>query len=381
MTPPRIDPPPSRPRLRMSLWLVGVLLAATAGLTVWALYSRADSPSAPSAANTAAPAVHSDLHYNFLGYADLEQGVTPLYPLQPGRVVKVLAHDGDAVEAGTPLFALDSEAATDVIDEAKADLSGAQLQKEDAQLQLEQAKKLEAQHQAQLDGQQQAVEARKQEAAAAHAKADLAQRLNKSETHAVSDEDAHAAEAQAKAADAAAKGEEAKLRLLNLDDPSIAVRRAEHAIQEAEALVSGKQAQLRKAELGLRECTMSAPVKGVVERMLVSEGQALGPNPQMPAVMFAADGPRIIRAEVEQEWANHVVVGMTATVQDFSATGPTWHGRVTRLSDWYTHRRSILLEPLQFNDVRTLESIITLDPGQAPLRIGQRVRVTMEGGS
>ena len=369
---------PSRPRLRLGLWLTAVLLAASAGLTVWALSSRADAPSASSAAT---PPAHSDLHYNFLGYADLEQGVTPLYPLQPGRVVQVLAHDGDAVEVGAPLFALDSEAATDVVDEAKADLSGAQLQREDAQLQLDEAKKLEAKHQAQLDGQQQAVEARKQEAAAAHAAADKAKRLNSGTDKLIPEEDIRAAEAQAKAADAAAAGEEAKLRLLNLDDPSAAVRRAEDGVREAEALVSGKQAQLRKAELGLRECTVTAPVKGVVERMLVGVGQALGPNPQQPAVMFAADGPRIIRAEVEQEWAHHVALDMSATVQDFSATGPTWHGKVTRLSDWYTHRRSIMLEPLQLNDVRTLEAIITLDPGQPPLRIGQRVRVTLEGGS
>jgi len=36
-----------------------------------------------------------------------------------------------------------------------------------------------------------------------------------------------------------------------------------------------------------------------------------------------------------------------------------------------------LLEPLQFNDVRTLECIIDLDPGQPILRIGQRVRVQL----
>ena len=34
-------------------------------------------------------------------------------------------------------------------------------------------------------------------------------------------------------------------------------------------------------------------------------------------------------------------------------------------------------EPLQFNDVRTLECIIELDPGQPLLRIGQRVRVQL----
>ncbi len=368
MTAPRIDSPPSRPRLRLRAGLVGVLLASTAGLTVWALYSRADSPSASSAAATAAaPPAHSDLHYNFLGYADLEQGVTPLYPLQPGRVAQVIAHDGDSLEEGATLFTMDTGIATDNVDAAKADLS-------DAQLLLEQANKLGPQHQAQIDAEKQAVAARQAEAAAAHAKADEARKLNRSESHAVSDEDARAAEEQAKAADAAAAGEQGKLDLLQLDDPTIGVRRAQNA-------VAAKQLQLRKAQDGLRECTIRAPVKGVVERMLVSVGQTLGPNPQQPAAMFAADGPRIIRAEVEQEWANHVAVGMRTTVQDFSATGPTWHGQVTRLSDWYTHRRSILMEPLQFNDVRTLEAIITLDPDQPPLRIGQRVRVTMEGGS
>jgi len=349
------------PRLRLSVWLVGVLALSSAALTVWALTSHAEAP-AP-----AAPAAHSDLHYAFLGYADLEQGVTPLYPLQPGRVVKVFVHDGDEVEADAPLFALDAKAAQDQIDEAEADLS-------DAKLQVEQAHKLPEQHEAELDAQRQLVDARKQEAAAARAKADEAKRLNQSETKAVSDEDARAAEAKAKAADAAAAGEEAKLRLLDLDDPTIGVRRAENA-------VTVKEAQLRKAQLGLRECTVWAPVKGRVERVQIGVGEALGPNPQAPAVMFAADGPRIVRAEVEQEWANYVALGQSASVQDFSGNGPTWHGHVTRLSDWYTHRRSILMEPLQFNDVRTLESIVTLDPNQPPLRIGQRVRVTLDGGS
>lgn len=363
MNPPRQDASPSRPRFRLTLWVVGVLAASSAGLTAWALTSRADAPS--GASQTAAP--RSDQRYSFLGYADLEQGVTALYPLQPGRVLKVFAHDGDAVEADAPLIAMDSKPALRGIEAAEADLA-------DADLQLEQARKLTAQHEAQLEGQRQGVEARKREAAAAHSKADLARRLNRSETKTVSDEDAQAADDQAKGLEAAARGEEAKLHLVELDDPSLAIRRAENAVE-------GKKAQLRKAELGLRECTVWAPAKGVVERMQVSEGESLGPTPRQPAVMFAAEGPRIIRVEVEQEWAGHVALNQAVAVQDYSASGPTWHGKVTRLSDWYTHRRSIMLDPLQFNDVRTLECIATLDPGQAPVRIGQRVRVTLDGGN
>ena len=358
MSPSRNDSP--RPRFRLFVWLVGVLLASSAALTVWALHSRAEAPAA-------APAAHPDLHYAFLGYADLEQGVTPLYPLEPGRVVKVLVHDGDKVKKDAPLFALDDEAAKDQVAEAEADLA-------DAKLQVEQAGKLKAQHDAALDAQRQAVEGRKQEAAAARAKADEAQRLNRGEAHAVSDEAARAADAQAKAAEAAAAGEEAKLHAIELEDPTVAVRRAENG-------VAAKEAQLRKAQLALRECTVGAPADGMVERVQISEGETLGPTPRQPAVMFAADGPRVVRAEVEQEWAGHVGLNLTASVQDFSGSGATWHGRITRVSDWYTHRRSILMEPLQMNDVRTLECIVTLDPDQPPLRIGQRVRVTLDGGS
>jgi hypothetical protein len=38
------------------------------------------------------------------------------------------------------------------------------------------------------------------------------------------------------------------------------------------------------------------------------------------------------------------------------------------------------LEPWQRNDVRTLECIIDLEPGQLPLRIGQRMLVQLVAG-
>ncbi len=124
-------PPPVQPRLRLPLyvWAVGVLAASAAALTAWALTSRAD---APATANPAA-ATHPDMHYNFMGFADLEQGVAPLYPLQPGRVVKVFAHDGDEVEADAPLFTMDDKMAMQQIDAAEADLRDAELQLEEAQ--------------------------------------------------------------------------------------------------------------------------------------------------------------------------------------------------------------------------------------------------------
>lgn len=64
-------------------------------------------------------------------------------------------------------------------------------------------------------------------------------------------------------------------------------------------------------------------------------------------------------------------------MEDGGRSGKTWHGHVMRVSDWYTQRGLVAEEQLQFKDVRTLECLIALDPGQTPLRIGQRVRVTI----
>jgi hypothetical protein len=107
----------------------------------------------------------------------------------------------------------------------------------------------------------------------------------------------------------------------------------------------------------------------------------LSPSAKQAAVLFCPAGPRFIRAEVEQEFASRVKVGQSVIIRDDGADPVVRQGRVASLSDWYTQRRSILDEPLQTNDVRTLECLVTLDPGQPPLRIGQRVRVLIQPGS
>jgi hypothetical protein len=72
-----------------------------------------------------------------------------------------------------------------------------------------------------------------------------------------------------------------------------------------------------------------------------------------------------------------VAVGQAASIRDDSSGDGKWVGHVIRISEWFTQRRSVIPEPLQYNDARTLECIIELDAVQAPLRIGQRVRVTL----
>jgi multidrug resistance efflux pump len=346
---------------RLSIWFLGLaLLAASLVGANLAINSRAgdgkikeDVKSEP-----AAPAGDGAV---CLGFVDVEAQVTNLYPLQPGRVAVVLVREDQAVKKGDVLFRLEDRPAKFLLRQAEADLSASKARLKDAQ-------KLPEKHRLVKAQQQQAILGRAQMLEAERITLGRLQKLVKGGNGA--QEDADAAEAKVKAAAALLEAEEKKLSELVLLDP-------EGELKRAEADVAAKEAQLDSAKFALEECNIKAPLDGKVLRLFVHVGDSLGPQPKQPAVQFLPEGPRIVRAEIEQEFANRVSKGQTVTVQDDSKAGPELRGKVIRISDWYTHRRSIIQEPLQFNDVRTLECIIQLDPTPQPPRIGQRVRVLL----
>src|SRR5262249_34260691 len=160
-------------------------------------------------------------------------------------------------------------------------------------------------------------------------------------------EDVRIAEQTVKKANAAVAAEEAELtRIKNLGGA------AEVAVRAAEVQIEAKQRQIDKAKLELKNYVLRSPGKGKILRSFVNVGEALGSNPQGRAMEFAPDGPLIVRAEIEQEFAAHVRAGMKAKVQDYDVNNEhVWHGKVKRLSDWISKRRSQVFEPGQINDV------------------------------
>ena len=294
------------------------------------------------------------------GYVDVESGIRSLYPLQPGRVEEVCVAENQEVKAGTMLLRLDQRLAEGQVRQAQADLEAAHVRLGQARKLVRQQQIKEAQQQAVIDAVRNRVKASEWLLAR---KAELRGTL-------VNDKDYAPAQAQHEEAKAVLRGEEQKLEELKLNDPH-------ESVQLAETDVRARQARLDLAQVALGECDLKAPSDGTVLRLLTARGDVLSAQPRQPAVLLCPRGPRIIRAEVEQEFAPRVAVGQDAAIQDDNSTATTWRGKVVRVSDWYTHRRSILLEPLQQNDVRTLECLIELTPGQAPLRIGQRLRVTL----
>jgi multidrug resistance efflux pump len=303
------------------------------------------------------------------GYADLEGGITSLHPSQLGRVAEVLVKENDSVEADAVLLRLDDSAARFRVAEAKALV-------DKALAELTEAKKAPEQHRSRIAQQQAAIKVAR--ARTAGAQRLLAARKAEQRTerpgrlidNPVLVEEIASSIEHVKELQETEKVEQENLNILEAREPTADVERAR-------AEVATMRARLLQAEQVLEEHVLRAPQEGRVERVFVTPGEWLSPQSKKTAIQFCPDKPRIIRAEVEQVFALRVEVGQPALVEDDGRSGKTWRGHVMRIADWYTQRRLVAEEQLQFKDVRTLECLIALDPGQAPLRIGQRVRVTI----
>src|SRR5262249_35451424 len=161
-----------------------------------------------------------------------------------------------------------------------------------------------------------------------------------------------AADALVKKAEAAVKAEEAKLEAVEAKAANITLSE-----KLAERDVADKELLADKAQLALDECLVTAPEDGKVLRLGLHPRDLLPAQPAHPPLIFCPARPRIIRAEIEQEWVGRVQDGQIATIQDETGngTGPVWKGKVVRTADWLAQRRLILPDPSAFHDVRTLE--------------------------
>jgi hypothetical protein len=105
----------------------------------------------------------------------------------------------------------------------------------------------------------------------------------------------------------------------------------------------------------------------------------IAPGSPVPYVVFAPAGPLVVRADLDQEFVGRVKHRMKVELRDEArANSPVWTGRVQAVSEYIAQKTSVTFEPGSFNDVRTAECVITIDPSAEELRIGQRMRVRIQ---
>jgi multidrug resistance efflux pump len=332
---------------------VGSIIAASIIGTGWIHLGNTSSSTGE------AQPIKSDYVMGF-GYVDSENGIISLSPSQLGTITHVLVKENQEVKKNAVLLRVDNKLAKLKVDEAFADL-------EAAKAQLEKSQAIPNQFRKGIEAQEAAVAAANSNKARAQAAFEEVDRLF--QVKGASKEKREEALQGVKTAEQAIKLEEAKLAALKIQEPQL-----KRDIARARGDVEAKTARWEQAKYGVDECELKAPCDGKVLRLMVTIGDFMGPGPREPAIFFCPTEARIIRAEVEQEFANRIKEGAKVVVQDDARESGEWHGEVQRISDWFTQRRSIRFEPKQLNDVRTLECIIKLDDPKG-LRIGQRVRV------
>lgn len=359
MEPNQPAPRPKRWRVSLPVSLGVVLFLASLVIAARSIRSHAgDSPtySAPAAK----PA--EDSRWMSLGYVDIEGGVTPLYPLQLGRIKSIDVAENEEVKAGAPLFHLEDTVQALKVQQAKDALEGARQKLAAAEVDLQLLDR-------QITAQQQAIAAAQIEVQRAQnmlAKNKRFQEKDIGDPEMVKD-----SELLVQKAETAVRGEQEKLDILKATRPKV-----EAGVQGAKRNIHANKAQLEEAENAVKDCVLRAPTDGTPLRILVNVGQALGANPRQPAIQFAPKRPLLVRAEVEQEFVGRLRKGQSVLIEEHVTGQNCAKGKVVSLSQWYAARRSSTPEVLQVsNDSRTLECIIHLDAITQDLRIGQRVRV------
>jgi multidrug resistance efflux pump len=371
-------------RFRPLLIVTGLLLAIGSLLGAKLLASGSTADPLPKTAaptngkNGSGPVV--------IGYVDTDPrpvqiGLPPV--LQSGQVSKVFVKEGDEVKEKQELFAFDSS----VYDgKQKSALAAVKL----AETKVDQAKVA-------IDKRDQDIKAQDEAVAAAEFKVKsaydtwlfygVAERLRfKTQNTPEADWDrllaADPKNFELQMAHLTRKRElefeKFKLNALKAVDPTKSL------LAEAEAGVELSKALWRESENAVNLCTVRAKLAGTIEQINVGPGDTIGISTLSPAMILVPAGPRIVRAEVEAEFAHRVTtdkIGKEVTIYDNSDSKITYRGKVVRIGSTFLPKRGGGGNGfgLTANETRVLEAVVEVidpnPPGQPPLRVGQKVRV------
>lgn len=322
-----------------------------------------------------------------LGYVDsnptmVRYGLPP--NMQTGLVAKVFVKEGDVVEADVPLFAFDTSLQEADVQRAEAAVAAAQAKLNSARAAAEEHRKKEGL-------QQQAVEVAKlrfELAKNAYTVA-YANLLDSYKTQGFPESTWKERLAKDQKLMELANMQQTSQKEWDLELAKLEVLKAapvDLLAKEAEAAVGQAKAEVDKAKAALKLCTVKSHVPGIVERLSVSAGDVMGLGAQSTAVWFVPSGPRIVRAEVEPEFAHRVTLEATQpdskpreiTVYDNSDSKITFKGVLKRVGTSFLPKRNGN-EGLLGGDSRVLECVIEVadwaPKGKPPLRVGQKVRV------
>jgi RND family efflux transporter MFP subunit len=193
--------------------------------------------------------------------------------------------------------------------------------------------------------------------------------------------------AELAAADASVAECDAELRLAETDltraeslyaqqvDTASRVDRARRDLDVAGARRSTAIAEVARLEAKLAKYRVTAPITGTVLRRFVDPGEAVEAG--QPIATVADLGRVRIEAEVDEFDAGRMRLGAPVRVTAEGFDGARWNGVIEEIPDAVSGRVLKPQDPGKPTDTRILLVKIRLD-GPTPLKLGQRVEVTIE---
>jgi multidrug resistance efflux pump len=364
-------------RLKPVVYLLGLVLGVGTLVGVWAL-TPGRGHAQPDASNTSAKAGGPVV----MGTVDSDPPPVPygLPPvIQSGTVAHVFVKDGQEVKAGDDLYQFDTSLQQRKLDQAIVSI-------EQAKNEVDKAKEAKKQHEKKIAVAEQAVKAATDKETAATQlygliKANTEKGLKsnnipEAEWPEKLKNNAELFKANADWLDARNLKErlQAELDLLKTSNVDLLVKQAEIAVELAEKVRA-------EAQTAVDLCTVKAKTAGTVEQVKVSAGATMGVSTRDPALWLVPAGPRIVRAEIEAEFAHRVsdsLKGKEVTIMDHTDPKLTYKGRVRQIGGTFLPKRT---EGFLTNETRVIEAIVevsdTAPAGKPPLRVGQRVRVNL----
>ena len=250
------------------------------------------------------------------GRVDIEGGVIRLAARRDGVIAKVLVEEGARVKAGQVLATLDDELAQRNLALARSEVLQAEQERKKAEVELTAARR----------------EARRLEP------------LAQNET---------------------VPGQE-------LDRARDARMLAEVAVQASLAGIATARARQQVAAREVEERKVVAPLDGQIIQRQARPGNGVSTLNVTPLFLFAPDGPRIVRAELEEQDLGSVAPRQRAEVILEADPTKKWAATVLRVGR-VIGQRTPSEDPSEKQDNRVVEVVITLNTDG--LLIGQRVIV------
>ena len=291
-------------------WFWGALLA----IVLFAIYGLANDKK--HAVQSTAPAPSAAYVAVAKGRVDIEGGVIRLAAQRDGLIQEVTVEEGDRVKKGQVLARVDSRQAGIGVELAKGELARAQ-----AQAGLLEVRYAFAQREA------------RRHASAAQEGAVTKQIADDKETQ------AHAMNAELAAATAA---------------------------------VAVAAAQLKQAEFEVEVRQIRAPFDGRIVKRNAKPGDGISTLNVTELFQLTPVAPRIVRADIDEAFIDHVKVGMFADIISETNPDQKWQGKIIRIGEVSGSRKQTD-DPNERQDVRVVDTVLSLNDEQ--VRIGQRVLV------